>query len=129
MSRKFKRVFVRWEFCEEYKTQMWKQVSPESRQKYIEMSANLMKAPTDFEAAMKRAVDEWPNSCKAALTAGTMNHQAWIGHAGCAINHDSPEDLTRLAWRTLSKAEQDAANLAADNAIEYWANQYEVDHA
>lgn len=77
-----------------------------------------------FESAMKRAVSEWPYSCEAALTAGTMNHQAWIGHAGCAINHDAPEDLTRLAWRTLTQEQQDLANLAADNAIAFWRQKY-----
>lgn len=83
-----------------------------------------MIAYQDFEAAMKRAVDEWPFSCEAALTAGTMNHQAWIGHAGCAINHNAPEDLTRLAWRSLTKEQQDLANMAADNAIAYWRVKY-----
>jgi hypothetical protein len=77
-----------------------------------------------FEDAMKRAVDEWPFSCEAALTASVMNHQAWIGHAGCAINHDAPEDITRLAWRTLTQEQQDLANMAADNAIAYWKGKY-----
>lgn len=77
-----------------------------------------------FEDAMKRAVDEWPFSCEAALTASVMNHQAWIGHAGCAINHDAPEDITRLAWRTLTQGQQDLANMAADNAIAYWKGKY-----
>lgn len=77
-----------------------------------------------FEDAMKRAVDEWPFSCEAALTASVMNHQAWIGHAGCAINHDAPEDITRLAWRTLTQEQQDLANMAADKAIAYWKGKY-----
>lgn len=77
-----------------------------------------------FEDAMKRVVDEWPFSCEAALTASVMNHQAWIGHAGCAINHDAPEDITRLAWRTLTQEQQDLANMAADNAIAYWKGKY-----
>jgi hypothetical protein len=53
-----------------------------------------------------------------------MNHQAWIGHAGCAIAVDSPEDMTRLAWRTLTKDQQDAANAAADRAIAVWREKY-----
>lgn len=77
-----------------------------------------------FEQAMKRVVDEWPFSCEAALTASVMNHQAWIGHAGCAINHNAPEDITRLAWRTLTQEQQDLANMAADNAIAYWRGKY-----
>lgn len=90
----------------------------------VAASAGLMKDPAAFEAAMIRAVNEWPNSCEAALTASVINHQAWIGHAGCAINHNAPEDLTRLGWRTLTQEQQDAANAAADRAIEYWAEKY-----
>ena len=92
---------------------MWKQVPIQERDMYQQKSAKLMIAHNDFEAAMKRAVDEWPFSCEAALTASTMNHQAWIGHAGCAINHNAPEDITRLAWRSLNQKQQDLANLAA----------------
>jgi len=73
---------------------------------------------------MNRAVDEWPNSCEAALTASTMNHQAWLGHAGCAINHNAPEDLTRLAWRMLTEDQQDLANAAADRSIARWRENY-----
>jgi hypothetical protein len=89
-------------------------------------SADLMRDPQAFEAAMCRAVDSWPNSCEAALTASTMNHQAWIGHAGCAINHNAPEDLTRLGWRSLTQVQQDAANAAADRAIAYWRGKYDA---
>jgi hypothetical protein len=94
------------------------------RQSYQDKSASLMIDYKLFEDAMKRAVDEWPFSCEAALTASVMNHQAWIGHAGCAINHDAPEDITRLAWRTLTQEQQDLANMAADNAIAYWKGKY-----
>ena len=103
---------------------MWKQVPIEDRQDYVDKSAALMLDCEAFENAMKRAVMEWPFSCEAALSASTMNHQAWMGHAGCAINHEAPEDLTRLAWRTLTQAQQDAANAAADRAIAFWRERY-----
>lgn len=103
---------------------MWKSVPIEERQDFQDKSAALMLDCAAFELAMKRAVDEWPFSCEAALTASTMNHQAWIGHAGCAINHNAPEDITRLAWRTLNQAQQNAANAAADRAIAYWKEKY-----
>jgi len=119
-----KRVFHHYKKCEEYRTNMWKQVPVSERQSYQDKSASLMIDYQAFERAMKRAVDEWPFSCEAALTASVMNHQAWIGHAGCAINHDAPEDITRLAWRTLTQEQQDLANMAADNAIAYWKGKY-----
>ena len=114
---KIKRVFHRWEKCEEYKTNMWRAVPIEERDNYVAASRNLMLDCEAFESAMRRAVDEWVFSCEAALTASTMNHQAWIGHAGCAINHNAPEDLTRQAWRMLTKDQQDRANAAADRLI------------
>ncbi len=121
---KFKRVFHHYKDCEEYASNLWKYVPPEDRQAYIDQSATLMLDCAAFEAAMNRAVDEWPNSCEAALTASTMNHQAWLGHAGCAINHNAPEDLTRLAWRTLTETQQDLANAAADRSIARWRENY-----
>lgn len=121
---KIKRVFHHWEKCEEYKSNMWKAVPPEDRDAYVAQSIQLMLDCDAFEFAMQKAVDEWPFSCEAALSASTMNHQAWIGNAGCAIAHNSPEDLTRQAWRTLTKIQQDAANAAADRAIAYWREGY-----
>ena len=103
---------------------MWRTIPLNERERHIAMSADLMKNPDAFEAACRKAVTEWPNSSEAALTTPSMNHQAWIGHAACAINHNAPEDLTRLGWRTLSQQEQDAANLAADSAIAYWRVGY-----
>lgn len=77
-----------------------------------------------FKEAMVRAVHEWPYSCEAALSASVINHQAWLGHAGCAINHDAPEELTRLAWRTLKEEQQALANNAADEAKAIWLEKY-----
>ncbi len=103
---------------------MWKQVPVQDRQFYQDQSAALMLDCNKFEMAMKKVVDEWKYSCEASLTASSINHQAWIGHAGCAINHNAPEDITRLAWRTLTQKQQDLANQAADNAIAYWKGKY-----
>lgn len=121
---KIKRIYHRFEKCEEYKSNMWKACRPEEREKFISEAATLMKNYDDFLAAMMQAVNDWPISCEANLTASTMNHQAWIGHAGCAIAVESPEDMTRLAWRTLTKDEQDRANTAADVAIAAWREKY-----
>lgn len=98
---------------------MWKQIPIEFRDEKVRQSKELMINVNQFLNAMKNVVDNWHYSCEANLTAA-MNHQAWLGHAGCAFNHDAPEDLTRLAWSMLTQEQQDLANEAADKAKEYW---------
>lgn len=122
--KKIKRVYHHYQKCEEYKTDMWRVAPIEARQELQEKSASLMKDVNGFEAAMMKVVDEWEFSCEANLSASVINHQAWMGHAGCAINHNAPEDITRLAWRTLTSDEQDKANAAADRAIAAWRKKY-----
>ena len=115
-----KRVFYHYSQLEEHDHGMWRIVSVGDREGYIEASRALMASPTRFREAMLRAVREWPRSCEAALTADSMNHRAWMGHAGCCIAVGSPEDLTRLGWHRLTQDQQDAANAAADEAIAEW---------
>lgn len=124
MKRKFKRVYRHYLECEEYASPMWKTLPVEERELMTQASADLMIDAPAFEAACIRAVDEWPNSAEVNLTASVINHQAWIGHAACCINHGASEDLTRLGWRTLTSDQQDAANAAADVAIKYWGDKY-----
>lgn len=105
---------------EEYQSNMWREVPIEVRQGYVDATALIMRETDRFEAAMMRAVREWPNSTAAAMTTPSLNYQAWMGHAGCAIELGSPEHLTRQGWRILTASEQDAANAAASRVIEYW---------
>jgi hypothetical protein len=99
---------------------MWRNVSQRERDSYVMVTADLMRNPALFTVAMIRAVDEWPNSCETVLTAPSMNHRAWMGHAGCFLHCGSPEDATRLGWHQLDEAEQHRANAAADDAIAEW---------
>jgi len=124
MNLRFKRVYHHYSKMEEFHSVMWKQLPIEQRQVAIDASAELMRDAKAFEIACDRAVTEWPNSAEANLTASVINHQAWLGHAASCINHGASEDLTRLAWRTLSQDQQDAANDAADRSIEKWSKAY-----
>lgn len=103
---------------------MWKQIPVDKRHDAIMSSMDLMIDIPSFLAAMIKAVDQWPFSCEHNLTASVINHQAWLGHAGCAINHNAPEDLTRMAWSMLSEDQQRLANIAADEAKSYWMKKY-----
>lgn len=121
---KIKRVFHHYKLCEEYESNMWKVLPIEEREAAMQASADLMIDDAAFEVACRRAVDDWPFSTEASLTAHSINHQAWIGHAACALNHGASEDLTRLGWRTLNEQQQLLANQAADRAIAYWREKY-----
>lgn len=105
---------------EEYQAGMWDELPIEMREDHVQAAAALMRDADAFEAACRRAVDEWPNSCAVAMTTPSMNLKAWIGHAGSCIATGTPEHLTRRGWRLLSEGEQDAANDAAQRAIDYW---------
>lgn len=124
MNLRFKRVYHHYTQMEEFHSVMWKQIPSEAREAAVCASASLMRDFRAFEDACDRVIAEWPNSTEANLTASVINHQAWIGHASCCINHGASEDLTRMAWRTLNQDEQDAANAAADRAIEKWRQSY-----
>lgn len=120
-----KQVFHPAQNWEEYKAGMWRQVSnPDERNRYIEAAADLMREPDRFLSAMLVAIERWPISCEHQLTNQSINHQAWLGHAGCCIETESPEDCTRLGWHTLTKDEQDAANDVADQAYAAWEKNY-----
>jgi hypothetical protein len=114
-----KRIYHHYEKWEEIQAGMWRNVPASERQDLMDRAAILMKDTESFYQAMRRAITEWPFSCEHHLTGG-FNRQAWIGHAGCCIAVNSPEDITRLAWHNLSQDQQDLANAAADKAIAEW---------
>ena len=121
---KNKRVYHRFEKCEEFKSNMWKSIKPIERETYIDDAKSLMINVNEFYNAMIEVINLWPISCECNLTSTGINHQAWIGRAACAIAVDCPEDMTRLAWRTLTKEQQNEANQVADKAISVWSKAY-----
>lgn len=121
------RQFYHYTKLEEVTAGMWRIIRGEERKAYIEKAATLMRDQYAFEAAMRKAITEWPTSCAAAFTADSMNKIAWLGHAGCCIAVGSPEECTRCGWHTLNKEEQDAANAAAARALLSWAETSQGD--
>lgn len=122
-----RRVHYHWQDQEQYAGDrgMWRNVSAASaRAVFIARAAALMRQPAKFEAAMRRAVAEWPRSCETNLTGDAINQRAWLGHAGCYMESTSPEDCTRLGWHQLDPGQQRAANAAADAVIAEWRAAY-----
>lgn len=115
-----KRVYHHYEKLEEFSAGMWKRPTGSKRKQWINEAADLMRCSEEFKVAMASAMEEWPLSCQHNLTSLDSNRIAWLGHAGCCIATGSPEECTRVAWHTLSKDEQDAANQAAAEVLANW---------
>lgn len=111
------RIYHHYEALEEFQNGMWKIVRGSKRKDYIAAAADLMRQPVDFKDAMLTALEQWPKSCEANLTAESVNRIAWLGHAGCCIATGSPEEATRVGWHTLAQDEQDEANRVADEVL------------
>lgn len=117
---KHERVYYHFNDLEEYHSGLWMITSGEERKEHVLAAAKLMANTAEFENAMLSALDEWPNSCVHNLTAENINRIAWLGHAGCCVAVQSPEDCTRKAWHTLTKDQQDLANAAAQTVLDKW---------
>ena len=124
MPRKLKRVFRHYSEWEEAKAGMWRRPTGSERDYLIAKCSEFMNDTAQFRAAMLRAISEWPESCEVNFTSRGNNRQAWLGHAACCIAIDCPEEPTRAAWWTLSKAKRDAADEAAAEVIEIWEAKY-----
>ncbi len=109
---------------EETNAGLWRRTVGEERKRHIENAADLMRCSVEFQDAMRQALVDWPKSCAAAFTADAVNHIAFLGHAGCCVAVGSPEEATRAAWHTLTKAEQDEANAAAALVLREWTLNY-----
>jgi hypothetical protein len=117
---KRERVYHHYNKLEEYHQGMWRITHGEERKLFIKAAADLMKNAALFKICMARALEEWPNSCEHNLTAENNNRIAWLGHAGCCIGANSPEEATRAGWHTLNQAEQDEANRVAAEVLATW---------
>lgn len=121
---KAERVYYHYEDLEEYHAGLWRIVRGEKRREFANAAADLMRQPEEFKAAMASALEVWPKSCEFNLTAEAVNKIAWLGHAGCCLGVNSPEDCTRMGWHQLNRAEQDEANRVAAEVLEAWTTQY-----
>lgn len=117
---KVDRIFHHYENLEEYHAGMWRIVRGQHRKEFADAAADLMRTPDEFKEAMRKATEDWPNSCEMNLTAESVNRLAWLGHAGCCLSVGSPEDCTRMGWHQLNRQEQDDANNAANEVLIKW---------
>lgn len=103
---------------------MWRNEAGQEKLYFVQAASKLMQSTPDFKAAMHKATVAWPFSCEHNLTARSMNRLAWLGHAGCYLETGSPELCTRTGWHTLTQAQQDAANAAAQEVLDDWERRH-----
>ena len=72
-----------------------------------------------FGAALRRVVDEWPNSCEHYLTNESMNRIAWLGQASACIAMGLPSRY-RPGYFLLTKDQQQKADLRALECLNEW---------
>lgn len=114
------REFFHYNDLEEWHGGMWRIIRGADRITNALRATVLMQNDDLFEAAMMRAIEEWPNSCRHNLSAENTNRLAWLGHAGCCLAAGSPEENTRLGWHDLTKPQQDSANATAQRVLDAW---------
>ena len=93
-------------------------------QNKISKAKSLLINIAEFSEVMGKIIKEWSFACEENLTDIAMNRQAWLGQAACCYKHSISESVTRLAWRNLTKEQQDNANKAADKVIIEFENKY-----
>jgi len=118
VKRSIKRVYHPYWEWEEIDYNMWGTV--DNRKAYLKKAIEFTGDHKKYGRFMLKVVEKWKKSCEHNLSNKTQNRKAWIGHAACALALGCPEDITREAWRYLSKEQQDKANREAEKAIEYW---------
>lgn len=103
---------------------MWRTAATEEKQSLLEKAITFTGDHVLYGSFMMRVAKEWKYSCEHNLTDPSINQQAWIGHAACALAFGCPEDIVRKAWWNLTDEQRIAANKMADRAIEFWKDSF-----
>lgn len=73
-----------------------------------------------FEAALRRVIAEWPNSCEHYLTNQNMNRIAWLGQAAMCIDAGIPSRF-RGGYNLLTDEQKLLADQKAFEFLNKWA--------
>jgi len=118
------RIYHPYHLWEDWKFGMWRNVFGEERETLLKKATEFTGDAKLYGSFMLRVITEWPYACEHNLSSTSINRQAFIGHCACCLALNCPEDITRLAWHTLTQEQQNKANAQADIAIATWEKQY-----
>ncbi len=122
MIRKLWHHYLKWE---DYQNGMYRTLSGEEKKEFLNKAVEFTGNAELYGSWMLKVIEAWPVSCEQNLSDVGMNRRAWVGHAAVCLAIGCPEDITREAWGSLTKQQQDEANAKADYAIVQW----ELKHA
>lgn len=109
---------------EEFHAGMWRRISDEQeRAKWLAEAQRFLEDSSEFCAAMRRVLIEWPTSCLSAFTNPSLNKPVWLAHAGACLTLGIPEEFMRLAYWNLSASNRDRADRDAKLVASEWRDQ------
>lgn len=120
-----KRVYYPYNLWEEVKYGMYRTDLTElQKTQAMDEAVYLLSNPKRLKEYMMMTLDHFPKSTERNLTTSGRNKQAWLGQAACCLYAKVPEDLTKIAWSTLTDEQRVAANLVADEVYAEWVKLY-----
>lgn len=112
-------------FWEDFHAGLYGMDEIDNQEEVIKNCMILLRDTAFFYSTMKSVLKEWKNASEVNLTNTSRNREAWLGQSACCYQYGAPEFVTKIAWRMLSKDEQDKANLIADKVIYEFERKYE----
>lgn len=115
-----KQIYEHYKKWEDYNCGMYSLDKYQNQDHLINESIKLLSNVNLFYESLIKVKLNWPISWDVNMSNQSQNRRAWLGAAGCMINHGSPEYVTRIAWNQLNKNIQISANnIATKFIIEY----------
>ena len=99
---------------------MWSKVTRDQERELLPKAIEFTGDAELYGHWMLKATEAFPRSCEHHLTDTSLNKQAYIGHAACALALRLPEYIVRRAWGMLAQDQRDRANAKADTAVSVW---------
>jgi hypothetical protein len=111
------RVYVPYYDWEDWINGMWRKLSKEDEQSWINKAVEFTGDHIRYGNAMKSVVEAWPKTMLNSLTNVSINRRAFLGHCACSYAFNCPEYITRIAWGKLTDRQRYLADKVAYETI------------